>query len=65
MKTKEEREKHFREELRQLLSRHQAELDIGDDGKPYGMQSGVATITMESIWNDDGDLIADFCEFEI
>jgi len=65
VKTKEERELHFREELRQLLNRHQAELDIGEDDAPYGMYVGTATITMKSIWDDDGYLIAEYCEFEL
>ena len=67
MKTAEQREQHFREDLRKLLKRHEAEMVVTDDGKPYGMQSAICKIEMDAIYDDsgDGDLLADFCEFEI
>ena len=66
MKTAEQREAEFRKELQALLDKHGAELEVTDDGKDYGMHSGVCRITMMSIYDYDSDsLVADFCEFEI
>ena len=63
--TANEREAAFRMKLRILLEGFGAELEITDDRKEYGMQSGIAIITMPAIWDDDGNLIKDYCEFEI
>ncbi len=65
MKTTEQRRQHFIDELQQLLNRHGAEIVITDDGKDYGMHSAVCEIYMDAIYNDDGDLLADFSEFRI
>ena len=61
MKTLSEREKHFREGLEELLNKHHAEIEIIHDSE-NGAPS--ITITMASIY-EDGDLIADYCEFVI
>jgi hypothetical protein len=65
MKTAEEREKIFRGELATLLLKHNAELNIGDDGRSYGMHSGIAEITMPSEWGADGVKLAEYTEFRI
>ncbi len=66
METKDSREKNFRSDLKILLDKYCAELEITDDGADYGMQTGIAVITMDSIYDkQSGDLLADFCEFEI
>jgi hypothetical protein len=66
MKTKKNREKNFRLDLQKLLNNHDAELVITDDGVGYGMQTGSVVVTMNSIYDKEtGDLLADFCEFEI
>lgn len=44
MKSKEQLEKDFRKDLALLLKKHNAEMDITDDGKPYGMHSPIVTI---------------------
>lgn len=57
-----EREKLFRDAIAEVCLLHGAELEVTDDGKNYGMQSGVLRVTMKSVW--DGDkLVKDFCEF--
>jgi endo-1,4-beta-D-glucanase Y len=63
MKTAEQREKQFREELHRLLTRHGATIVVTDDGKPYGMHSAVCRIEMDD--EDSGDLLAEPCDFEI
>lgn len=65
MKTPADREAAFRMDLADLLLKHGATMNIGDDGKPYGMHTGVVTITMYSMWDDEGNQTADFSEFRI
>ena len=60
-----EREKKFREDLKALLEKHGAELNITDDGSPWGGHRGVATITMVSVWDDNCDITAEYTEYEI
>ena len=63
MKTKKEREEEFRRDLAELLAKHKAELDITDDGKSYGMHSGIAVVTMMNEWDEDGNQTAEYTEF--
>jgi len=64
MKSAEQREVEFISALKKLLTEHGAELNVGDDGKSYGMHQGEVVISMDSIYRDD-KLIADFCEFKL
>ena len=57
-----DREKAFREAVAKLCEEHGAELEVKDDGRPYGMHNGVLTVTMISVWAGDR-LVKDFCEF--
>lgn len=59
-----QREAAFRADLTALLGRHGADLQVTDDGKGYGMQSGVCRITMTSIYECD-ELAKDYCEFDL
>ena len=56
MNTAEHREKLFRDELKQLLDKHGAV-----------MHSSICRIEMEEIYDDadTGEVLAEFCEFEI
>ncbi len=66
MVTAEEREKDFLAKLEKLLIETGAELQVKDDGRPYGMHSGIVEITMNSIYDYEKDrLEKDFCEFEL
>lgn len=65
MLTAQEREAAFRADLTALLAKHGAELEITDDGEPYGMQRGVARITMPTTRNAAGEIISDFVEFDL
>ena len=65
MKTAKQREEAFRAELASLLDRHGASLQVTDDGKGCGLHAGIAIVSMDGIWNDDGDLLAEFAEFSI
>lgn len=65
MKTAEQREQEFRQDLAALLEKHGAEVEITDDRKPYGLHSGVCVISMQSVWDDDANLIADYTEFRL
>ena len=65
MFTKEEREEAFRKDLKELLEKHKAELWVGDDGRPYGLHSGVVEITMYGKWDENGDQIAEFTDFKL
>lgn len=59
-----QREVDFRADLQQLLEKHRAKLQITDDGKSYGMQSGVCRIIMMSVYSDT-DCVMDYCEFDV
>ena len=66
MKTAAEREAEFRADLDALLKRHSAEIDITDDGKPWGMHSGVVRISMGSKYTDDYlTCLAEYAEFQL
>lgn len=65
MKTAKEREAAFRQDLADLLKKHSAELTITDDGKSYGMHSGIAIVSIDSEWDSNGDVIAEYAEFQI
>ncbi len=58
MITAEERERYFREALDALLERHGAEIGMDTDSRR-------TTVLMVSKWDDDGDLVADFAEFQL
>lgn len=60
-----QRESAFRAELAELLARHGAELEVTDDGRNYGMQSGVCRITMNGVYDKDGDVVQEYAEFTL
>ena len=60
-----ERQTAFIAKLNILLESSGAELMITDDGRNYGMHNGVCKISMDAVWDDSGNLIKDFCEFEL
>jgi len=64
MKTAEDREKEFLIDLRKLLKKHHAELQIAVGY--YGMQAGIAVVSMDSIYDDGPDsYLKEFTEFEL
>ncbi len=65
MKTAKEREAEFRADLAELLRKHRAELNVTDDGRPYGMQSGVCEVYLEGVFDEDGNVIEEFSEFNL
>ena len=65
MLTAKEREEAFRRDLEELLLKHKAELDITDDGKPRGVHSAVAEVTMMSEFDGEGNQTAEYTEFRI
>jgi hypothetical protein len=66
MKTATEREAAFRKDLADLLQKHNAEMDITDYGKDYGVHSPIVVITMWSEYDKDNDIqTAEFTEFTI
>ena len=66
MITAKEREEAFRKELQDLLDKHGAELTVTDDGKPYGMQSGVCVIYMDREWDAiTRDCVKEYTEFSL
>ena len=64
MITAEQREADFRKDLKGLLKKYGAEMEITDDGKNYGRQSGVCRISMASIYVGE-ELTKDYCEFDV
>ena len=64
MKTAEQREAQLREELEVLLERHGASLTLEDDTSSWAPKF-IMKIEMDSTYDDNGDLLAEYCEFEI
>lgn len=60
-----QREAAFRAELAELLARHGAELEVTDDGRSYGMQSGVCLVTMNGVCDMDGEIAQEYTEFNL
>jgi hypothetical protein len=66
MKTKEEREAEFRKDLQKLLLKHSAELNITDDGKPYGMHKSVVRVEMDGSYDyEKGVAVLPYTEFDL
>lgn len=65
MLTSKQREAAFRADLTALLADHRAELVVTDDGRPWGLQKGICNITMMNDFDDNGQLIADYVEFNL
>ena len=63
MKTAVEREEAFRADFEELLKRHKAEFEVKDDGKPWGLHSGVAEVVMISEYDGVGNQTAEYTEF--
>ena len=63
-KQEQEREQNFRRELQELLARHNARLNITDDGKPYGMHCAICVVEMEGSFDyQNGNLVEPYVEF--
>lgn len=65
MITSKEREKAFRKDFYELLTKHKAEFEITDDGKDYGMHKGIVIITMMNEFDNDGNQASEFTEFKL
>lgn len=66
MLTAKEREEAFRKDFQELLSKHKAEFDITDDGRPYGMQSGTVVIYMNSEYDKESfECTKEYTEFRL
>lgn len=65
MKTSQQREEAFRADLAELLKKHNAEMNVTDDGSPWGMHVGICQVWMSPEWDADGNQIADYTEFKL
>lgn len=65
VKTAKQREEEFRADMKALLEKHHAEIDVTDDGRPYGMHSGVCRVTMDGKYDSYGETLEEFAEFEL
>ena len=61
--TAKEREQGFRVALKDLLEDYGAEMEIHDDGKPYGLHSVQVTISMCWLPETDDSVECEFSEF--
>lgn len=59
-----ERERLFREAIAKVCTEHGAEMEITDDGKPYGMASPILRVTFETKRDENDEIVADFFSFE-
>lgn len=63
MKDTEQRQKDFRSDLAKLLDKHGADMDLEEEAY-YGGRSHIC-VTMMSIFDDEGEITHDYCEFEL
>lgn len=63
--TARERESNFRKDLKDLLEKYTATLDITDDGRPYGMHSAIVTVCLDGSWDSDGNILVEYTEFQL
>lgn len=59
------RREQFAEELRQLLAKYNAELELRDTNRCGFIPDEEMFVTLMSKYNDDGELVQDFDEFSI
>ena len=64
MKTKDELEIAFKKDFEELMERYKAELFITDDGRSL-LRKGIATIIIPSIYSYNGELLNEYCEFNL
>lgn len=65
MKTRDQREKEFREDLAALLEKHGAEIEIQDEGLGY-MPRPAIFVCMQSAYDDDlGQTVLEYTEFKL
>ncbi len=66
MKTAAELEAEFRRDLLEFLTSRNAELNITDDGKPYGMHSPVCRVEIEGLFDcENNEQISPYVEFDL
>jgi hypothetical protein len=65
MKTAEQRKEEFMQELQQLCIKHQCELSLSDNGKPYGMHSPILVMCFDGIYSSCEQVIEEFGCFEL
>lgn len=64
MLTSKEREESFRKDLDKLLKKHKAEIEVTDDGKPYGLHSAICKIYLDGVYDKDThECIAEYTDF--
>jgi len=64
MKTAKERELEFRRDLRDLLMKYDAELEVDTEGQ-YDDKSGVVTVVIPGTIRHNSDLNEPYTEFKI
>ena len=65
MITSAEREQAFRKDLAEFLAKHDAELQVTDDGKGYGLHRGVCEISISGQWDSEGTPTAEYAYFQL
>ena len=64
MKTAKEREEAFRKDFQELLTKHNAEVDMYDYGTDYFPDMFIEVI-MPGKWDADGNQIDEYTEFKL
>jgi hypothetical protein len=65
MKTAKEREADFRRDLDELLKKHNAELNVTDDGKSYGLHKGICEVFIPGEYDCEGNAIKEYADFRL
>lgn len=61
MKTKDQVEKEFREDLRKLLEKWGAEIQVEISGNA----TGVIDVYVDGVWDADGNTVSEYASFDI
>lgn len=64
MKEAKDVEKEFKKELSELLSKYDADIDIVFEGRDY-VQYPTIEISIPTIYNNNGDMTRESCDFKI
>lgn len=66
MKTAAQLETAFRRDFDKLLKKHNAEIEITDDGASYGTHIGIVIVTIPSNYGKYKNALEnEFCEFNL
>jgi hypothetical protein len=66
MITKHERNVQFEKELKALLKKHNAEIEIHEKRDKFGLYQQIILVTMSTVYEPNGNkILKEYCEFDM